>query len=238
MSGFTIKGAVAAAVMAVAAAASAEDLTIISRVDMGKGKTSVSTQYLAKDKVRTSDGESDTILDLASGRLVIINTKKKEYYETSLQDLAAAMQKLQQQMAGNPMAGMMGKVEEVTVTKGSEPKKIAGYDTEHWVLSMGDSLRFEMWAAPALEAPTQYYDARKSLYAAMGPVGPRFQKMVDEMRKVKGFPLGTRVSAKMMMVKMDSLTEATEVKKGPIPASAFEIPAGFTRKDPPFKKAA
>jgi hypothetical protein len=76
------------------------------------------------------------------------------------------------------------------------------------------------------------------MYAAMGPMGPRFQKMVEEMRKVKGFPLATRVSAKMMMVKMDTLTEATEVKKGPIPASAFEVPAGYAKKDPPFKKAA
>jgi hypothetical protein len=238
MSGFTIKGTVAAGVLALAAAASAEDLTIISRVDMGKGKTSTSTQYLTKDKVRTSDGETGTILDLATGRMVIVNDKKKEYYETSLQDLAAAMQKLQKDMAGTPMASMLGKIEAVTVVKGSEPKKIAGYDTEHWVMSMGDSLKFDVWAAPALEVPTQYYEARKSIYAAMGPMGPRFQKMVEEMSKVKGFPLGTRVSAKLMMVKMDTLTEATEVKKGPIPASAFEVPAGYTKKEPPFKKAA
>ena len=237
MKALTIKS-VAGAVLVLAAAASAEDLTIVSRVDMGKGKTSTNTQYLAKDKVRTSDGETGTILDLASGRIVIINEKKKEYYETSLQDLAAAMQKLQDQMKGSPMAGMFGKVEDVTVVKGSEPKKIAGYDTEHWVMSMGDALRFDVWAAPALEVPTQYYEARKSVYAAMGPMGPRFQKMVEEMRKVKGFPLATRISAKMMMVKMDTLTEATEVKKGPIPASAFEVPAGYTKKEPPFKKAA
>jgi hypothetical protein len=237
MKALTIKS-VAGAVLVLAAAASAEDLTIVSRVDMGKGKTSTSTQYLAKDKVRTSDGESGTILELATGRIVIINEKKKEYYETSLQDLAAAMQKLQDQMKGSPMAGMFGKVEDVTVVKGTEPKKIAGYDTEHWVMSMGDALRFDVWAAPALEVPTQYYEARKSVYAAMGPMGPRFQKMVEEMRKVKGFPLATRISAKMMMVKMDTLTEATEVKKGPIPASAFEVPAGYTKKEPPFKKAA
>jgi uncharacterized protein DUF4412 len=237
MKAFTIKS-VAGAVLVLASAASAEDLTIVSRVDMGGGKTGTSTQYLAKDKIRTSDGESGTIFDLASGRLVIINDKKKEYYETSVQDLAAAMQKLQQQMGQGPMAAMFGKVGEVTVKKGTEPKKIAGYDTEHWVMDMGDALHFDVWAAPALEVPTQYYEARKSMYAAMGPMGPRFQKMVEEMRKVKGFPLATRVSAKMAMVKMNTLTEATEVKRGPIPASAFEVPAGYTKKEAPFKKAA
>src|SRR5262245_21423572 len=113
---------------------------------------------------------------------------------------------------------MFGAAGDVTVTKRSEPRKTAGFETEQWVMRMGDALSFEAWAGPGLEVPTQYYDARKSMYAAMGPMGARFQKMVEEMRKVKGFPLATRVSAKMMMVKMNTLTEATEVKKGPIPA--------------------
>jgi hypothetical protein len=238
MKALALRGIIAAGAMAVAAAATAEDLTIVSRVEAGKGKVSTSTQYLTRDKVRTSDGESDTILDLASGRLVIINHKKSEYYETSLQDMAAAMQKLQQDMAKGPMAAMFGQVENVKVEKGTGARKIAGYDTEAWVMSMGEGLRFDVWSAPALEVPTQYYEARKSLYAAMGPMGPKFQKMVEEMRKVKGFPLATRISAKMMMVKMETLTEATEVKKGPIPASAFEVPAGYKKKDSPFKKAA
>jgi hypothetical protein len=237
MKRIALVGIAAAAVMALAAGAAAEDLTIVSRVDLGKGKTTTSTQYLSKDKVRTSDGENDTIVDFGTGRMVFINEKKKEYYETSLQDMAAAMQKMQQDMAG-PMGAMFGKVENVTVAKGDTPKKIAGYDTEHWIMSMGEGLRFDVWAAPALEAPTQYYEARKSLYAAMGPMGTRFQKMFEEMRKVKGFPLATRVSAKIMMIKMDTLTEATEVKKGAIPASAFDVPAGYKKKDAPFKKAA
>lgn len=238
MKGIALTGIIGACALALASAAPAEDLTIVSRVELGKGKTATSTQYLTASKVRTSDGENDTIMDFSTGRLVVINGKKKEYYETSLQDMAAAMQKMQQEMAGSPVAGMFGKVEDVKVEKGTETKKVAGYDTQHWVLSMGEGLRFDMWAAPSIEAPTQYYDARKSLYLAMGPMGQRFQKMVDEMRKVKGFPLATRVTAKMMMIKMDSLTEATEVRKGPIPASAFEIPAGYKRKDAPFKKAA
>lgn len=238
MKGFAAKGIMTAGALALAAAVSAEDLTIVSRVDLGKGKTTTSTQYLTSDKVRTSDGERDTIVDFGSGRMVMIDNKKREYSETSLQEMAAAMQKMQQDLAGSPMAGMFGKVGDVTVEKGTEPKKIAGYDTQHWIMTMGEGMRFDLWAAPALQAPTQYYDARKSLYAAMGPMGQRFQKMVDEMRKVKGLPLATRVTAKMMMIKMDTYTEATEVRKGAIPASAFEVPAGYKKKDPPFKKAA
>ena len=238
MKGIVLTGIIASVALALASVAPAEDLTIVSRVEMGKGKTVTSTQYLTSTKVRTSDGENDTIMDFSTGRLTVINGKKKEYYETSLQDMAESMQKMQQELANSPMAGMFGKVQDVKVEKGTEAKKVAGYDTQHWILTMGEGMRFDMWAAPSVEAPTQYYDARKSLYLAMGPMGQRFQRMTEEMRKVKGFPLATRITAKMMMIKMDTYTEATEVRKGAIPASAFEVPAGYKKKEAPFKKAA
>jgi hypothetical protein len=37
-------------------------------------------------------------------------------------------------------------------------------------------------------------------------------------------------------MKQHTLSEATEVKKGPIPASTFEIPAGYKKKPSPFVK--
>jgi hypothetical protein len=55
------------------------------------------------------------------------------------------------------------------------------------------------------------------------------------MRKVKGLPLSTAIHAKMMTVKIDTLQEATQVSKDPVPASAFEVPAGYNKKDSPFK---
>jgi hypothetical protein len=238
MKGFAFKGIMAAGVLALATGAAAEDLTIVTQVDLGKGKTSTTTQYMASDRVRTSDGENDTIVEFGTGRMVMINNNKKEYYETSLQDIAAAFQKMEKDLAGSPIAGLMGKVEDVQVTKGSQPRKVAGYDTEHWIMTMGDNMKFEVWAAPAMEVPTKYYDARKAQYAAMGPMGKRFEKMFSEMSRIKGMPLATTISAKMMMVKMEVKSEATEVRKGPIPASAFAVPAGYKKKNAPFKAAA
>jgi hypothetical protein len=43
-------------------------------------------------------------------------------------------------------------------------------------------------------------------------------------------------SVKVMMVTSEMKSEATEVKKGPIPDSAFAIPAGYKKKDSPFNK--
>ncbi|MGH9889047.1 MAG: DUF4412 domain-containing protein, partial [bacterium] len=223
--------------LVVPALAAAEDLTLVSKMTSGKGLSTTSTQYLSASKVRTGDGDMDTIMDFGSGKLVMVNNKKKEYSETTLEEIRAAMQKLEASMAGNPMMEkMMGAVGDVTVQKGNAPRKIAGYDTEHYIITMGENFREEIWAAPALTPPMQYFDARNAMYVAMGPMGKRFQKIGDEMRKIKGFPLATTTSMKMMMVKQDTISEVTEVRKGPIPASAFEVPADYKKVEAPFQK--
>lgn len=222
---------------AVPVLAMAEDLTLVSKVTSGKGLTNTSTQYLSATKIRTGDGDMDTIMDFASGKIVMVNVKKKEYSETSLEEMRAAMQKLEASMAGNPMMEkMMGAVGDVTVQKGTAPRKIAGYDTEHYILTMGENFREEIWSAPGLLPPMQYFDARNAMYVAMGPMGKRFQRIGEEMRKIKGFPLATTTNVKMMMVKQQTSTEVTEVRKGPIPASAFEVPADYKRVEAPFQK--
>jgi hypothetical protein len=37
-------------------------------------------------------------------------------------------------------------------------------------------------------------------------------------------------------MKMRTDSEATEVRKGAIPASTFDVPAGYKKKSSPFKK--
>jgi hypothetical protein len=216
----------------------AEDLTIVSKVGNPKSGTSgTQTQYISAQRIRTADPDNDTILDLSSGKLTLVNNKKREYSETTLDELRAFMGQLDAAMKGNPlMERMMGQAGTVTVTKGTGAKKIAGYDTQQYVLSMGENMRFEIWAAPALEAPSQYFDARKALYATMGPIGKRFDAMFEEMKKIKGFPLATTMDFKMMMVQQQTLTEASEVKKGTIDAAVFDVPAGFKKVDSPFKR--
>ena len=41
--------------------------------------------------MRTTDGENDTIVDVGTGRYVMINHKKKEYYEFTREEMLAAM---------------------------------------------------------------------------------------------------------------------------------------------------
>jgi hypothetical protein len=214
----------------------AEDLTVISKVTMGD-RSGTSTQYMTSTKSRSTDGQSDSIIDFPTGKLTFVDHKSKTYWETTIEEMAEYMDKLQKDMQGNPMlANMFGGSDDVSVTKGTKTRKIAGYDCDDYTMKMGEKFVFDVCAARGLQPPPQYYEGRKLSYAAMGPMGKRFSKMFDEMKKVKGYPVALDMDVDMGMAKMASRSEAVEVKKGAIPASTFDLPAGYAKKPSPFKR--
>lgn len=220
-----------------AAATSAADLTIISAVKMGDN-TSTSTQYLTAERARTVSGDFDTIVDYATGRIVTIDHRKKEYTETTVAEMAAFMQQTMAQMENMPgfmRKAMGGSVGPITVNKGTATRSIAGYTCTQYTLSMGPDFVFDLWVTPALEMPPQLLESQKAQYAAMGPAGRRFVAMFDEMKKIKGVALAMGTHYKMLK-KVDTLSEATEVRTTPIPATTFAMPAGYKKKDSPFKR--
>src|SRR5688572_24011188 len=129
--------------------ASGEDITIVSKVALKAGATpTTSTQYLASDRIRTTDGENDTIFEIGPGKITVINHKDKSYYEFTREDVAAAMAQFEQQMSG-PAGAMFekmmgGKVGEVTVTKAGASRKVAGYDCDPYNVSMGETFKYEV----------------------------------------------------------------------------------------------
>jgi hypothetical protein len=56
------------------------------------------------------------------------------------------------------------------------------------------------------------------------------------MQKIDGLPLATSFSVRMMGQEFESTSEATEVKLGPVPADAFDVPAGYKEKKSPYAK--
>ncbi len=215
----------------------AEDLTVYSTVTVGK-KTTQSTQVVTEDKVRAADGVTESIFEIASGKMIFIDHKKEEFFETSLEEMEAQFAEIDRQLDTNPMMRRMlaGKDQEVNLERGDQPRTIAGYGCDHYILTLGKGLRMEIWATKDLEVPSTYFEARKLSYAAMGPAGTRFNKMLEEMQKIEGFPLASDVSVKMMTRKSESQSEATEVKLGPVDESVFDVPAGYSRGKSPFQQ--
>lgn len=213
-----------------------DDLTVVSQVKVGK-KQYTSLQVVTDEKVRAADAQTESIFEVESGDMTFIDHKKKEFYETSFEEMQAKFAEIDRTLDGNPMMRRMlaGKNHDVEMERGSESKTIAGYDCQHYILTLGKGLRMELWASPDLQVPATYYDARKLSYAAMGPVGTRFNKLIEEMEKIEGFPLASKVFVKMMGIKSESESEATEVKIGPVSDDAFDVPAGYKQGKSPYQ---
>jgi len=226
---------VAALSAALRCPAAAEDLTIVSTVNTPRGMTRTQTQYLSASRMRMSGDERDTIVDLGSGRITLLDNRRKEYSETTLDELRAFLDQMDAAMAGRPLFDRdVGATASVSVEKGTSGRTVAGYDTDRHTLTMGDSMRMEVWTTAALEPPAHYFDARKVLYATMGPMGRRFDRLYDEMKKINGFPLATALDYRMRVTRRQVSTEATEVRKGSIPRSTFAAPEGYKKIDSPF----
>jgi Domain of unknown function (DUF4412) len=254
MTSLRVVAAACCALAVAALSARAEDLTIVSKETSSNGPEKTTTQLFTKERVRHNMGDRDTIFEYAAGKITNVDHKKKEYSEITVaemeaqtQKMSAEMEKMNAQMQNMPpelrekMAKMMGGGE-VTVTKGAT-RKIAGYDTQQYTIVMGTNMTMQTWNTTALRFPVPEAEIKKfmSFASAMGPMAqnPMFKgisKMAEEMKKIQGFALAHTTEIQIMGKSSTTGSEAIEVKQGPVPASAFEIPAGYKKVDSPMMK--
>jgi len=246
-----------ALVLLLASPVLAEDLTIVFKDNTG----ATQTDYFTASKMRTSRVDTDTIIDFGTGTLTMIDKKKKEYSQVTAEQLEAAMKQAQaqmaqaqaqmeQQMAKVPpemrekiqqaMGGMGGAMAAaITVTKGGT-KKVAGYDTQQYTITIGDTMKHEVWNTTALQLPFDPAQFRRmsgfANPAAFGPGAQGMSKMAEKMKEVQGFTLAETTSVKVMGRGNETSKEAVEIKKGPVPADAFAVPAGYKKVESPMLK--
>jgi hypothetical protein len=218
-------------------AAWAQDLTLhetttsTGMAGRGGGNTT-QTRYITSNAIKnTSSSGLDTIIQLAEGKIISIDNGKKTYSEMTVKQLNEMLAKVASKQEGEEnaeamaaMRKMMGQMSDsITVTKAGPGENIAGYPTEKYVVS--GMLSFEIWAAPNLKMPALYYDAMK-IQVARNPMFD-MSKLYDEMKKIQGTPLKTVMTMKMMNMEMKTTSVVTSVDKTPIPASIFQVPAGY-----------
>jgi hypothetical protein len=138
------------------------------------------------------------------------------------------------------MAGMFA----VDVKKSGTSRTIAGYKCENWNVKVGQFSDSEQCFTNELKFPVQvweiyrrYTDSLKNMMSAFGPMAKNMATMQEQLKKLKGFPLANTTTTSVMGRGSVSTSEVTSIKKGSIPASAWEIPAGYAKVDNPMMKA-
>lgn len=241
----------------------AEDVTIMSRVTRDGGPPQTTASYLASDHARMSQGDGkDMIINFKTGDMTTLDTAKKTYYVITRQDMDAMSAKMQEQMNSPEMKkrqeqmnnlppdqkakmdAMMGGMFAVSVEKTGTSRKIAGFNCENWTVSIGQFSKTEECLTNDLKFPMQaweiykgYADSMKTMMAAMGPMASAATKMQEQFKKMKGYPIANTTTVDVMGHKSVTVTEVTSVKYGSIPASAWEIPADYTKVDNPMTKS-
>jgi len=253
----------ASIVLSTALSVIADDLTIVSKATQDGGSPETRTSYISSDHVRISQPEgNEAIFDLKGGQMIVMDGKKKTYYVITRKDMDAQaamiqermnspeMKKAQEQMKNLPpdaqkkmesaMAGMFA----VDVKKTGTSRTIAGYKCENWNVTIGQLSKSEQCLTNELKFPVQawdlyrsYADSMKSMMAAFGPMARSMTTMQEQLKKLKGFPLANTTTTSVMGHRSVSSSEVTSIKRGAIPASAWEVPAGYKRVDNPMTKA-
>lgn len=245
-------------ILGVFSVAHAEDVTITSKVTHdGTADTSVS--YITSDRVRFSQPDGNTVIvDFKTGDMTMINAKKQTYSvmtQKELDDLAAQMnspemKQAQEQMKNLPpdvkakMEAAMGDMFKVKVEKLGTSRTIAGYRCDNYIVNIGQMSASEQCLTSDVKLPAQawdrykkYSDTMRSMLGAFGPMAKSAVSMRDELAKAKGLPLASKTTMNIMGRQSVSTTEVTSIKYGAVPASAFDIPAGYKQVDSPLKNA-
>ncbi len=234
----------------------ARDLTVIS-----KGRAGSETLFLTNGKAKLSRDQADCIIE-TGGRIIVVDKAKKDFYETSLAEISEHVRRLvpKDTMAARSLAKTYSGLK---VIQGKKSRKIAGYNCGQYLLRVREG-DYEFWATSELQAPDGYYDLIEKSSAAMSPLTNPNSMLIGEMRRLNLIPLTTTLTsmhvggipdmfgvgmqnqAKGIVMLLpgvgvkgktqaDPLLEAVEVKMDQIPASAFNVPSDYRKKDSPYK---
>ncbi len=239
--------------VATTAAAASDDLTIVSsHTDNGKAGPTT-TSYMASDHVRMASGDGqESLVDLKTGVMTMLDGKKKTYYTITKEDLEQLKVKMHERM-NDPemkkgmefMKNMAGAVAgSYEVKKTGVTRIIAGFSCEEWTIGMSGLSTTRECLTTALQYPAHAFDAYKefsesmrSAMSAMGPMANSGAELAEKMKAMKGFPVATSTTLEIMGTKRSIDSEVLEVRRGSIPASAWEVPAGYTKVENPMLKA-
>lgn len=225
----------------------AEDLTVVTKYTKGDGASTTGTSYFTSDKVRMSQGNGQEIIaDSASDNLTVLDAAKKEYFVITPKDIEAASAQMDARTQNMPpevrekMAAMMGNMAaNVEVQKGTGGRTVAGYACQNWIVTMGKMMKQDVCVTSDIAMPTGAFDAMKRFAAGMGAAGPMGKSMAtmwDKFREMKGFHLASKTTVSVMGHDTVSTSEVSDIKKGPVPASVFAIPADYKKVDSPLAR--
>lgn len=208
-------------------------------------KDEIQTIWIAPDKMRSENPQQSIILRLDQNKMYVLDHAQKTYVEMPLNFGATMEKKIGESMDEKNMdqeeqAAMMNMMKgmsqmKLTITPTQETKKVGQWNCRKYEQSLQTMMgptQGEIWATEELDMdPELYAKWSAAMMGQGGMFGNMMQEMAAEMKKIKGVPVLTQTTVKMMGTSVKSIQELIEFKKGSAPSGYFDIPAGYKKTD-------
>ncbi len=201
-------------------------------------KKTTATTWVGADKARFDDGENmSAIMDGKAKTLTIVDHGRKTFMVMPLDDKSSLMDKAIQEKAGSPeeaakmkqaMQGMMGAMNmQMTVTPTGEKKKIDKWDCTRYDVNVSMSLgssKSEVWATEQIKIDRDRFNRVRNF----GMAGqPGFEQMQRESEKIKGVPVLSVSTARVMNTDVKTTEKLVEQAEKSPPAGTYDVPKGY-----------
>ena len=123
----------------------------------------------------------------------------------------------------------------ISVAPTEEKKQINGYNCQKYIQTMEMGMgtnKSIIWATTDIKVDTDVYAKFTASTLANQPgMEQSINKIVHEMKKIKGVQVLNETTMNMMGQEMKTLVELLEIKEGKAPSKLFLIPNGYKKKD-------
>lgn len=201
-------------------------------------KNEVMVFWMGADKYRTDNESSNSSILLLPDKktMYMIDHGKKQYQEMPL-DFGKMLGEAAGEEGGEEgqaqamamMQGMMGGMK-ATVTETGETKTIGSWNCRKYLIEMEmgmmGKMKAETWATEDLKIDyTKAFTMANAMMAGM----PGFEKILAEMKRIKGVVVLQEATMNVMGAEVKSTTELLEAGEKSAPAGHYDLPAGYKK---------
>jgi hypothetical protein len=213
----------------------AADLTL-TQTGTGRGHEGEQTQLWSSHFMRINhpDSEVDFLVDFDQGVSYNINHKKKLIQKMSWDDLEVTAEAYGEKLKKLPplILKALGASDATVTVEEQGSELVLGRECRKWKITMGPMI-MESSHDPSVIPPVSAiaYQRFLRLHTVIGPSqpdAPSTLKVGEELAKMQGIALKYRIR---LPIGGDVTMSTTHIEEGPIPPSAFELPADYQVED-------
>lgn len=201
---------------------------IVSNGSNQKSSKNDGTTWISKNKMRQDDGSATSIIIRLDKKAVfMLNHVDKTYSEMQLplkleENLTSEAKQIIQVMK---ISSAVTEIQETQVIKGWKSQKFLA-DISISVMGMDMPMTMEIWATRETGIDLKTF---RRFYEVLLSMNPFTKDLVEEFKKIEGYPVLTKISMRVKGVETKSQEEVVTVEESRAPRGTFDLPPDYSR---------